>query len=851
MLHATMKSLWAHKLRMVLSGFAIVLGVAFVSGTFMFTDTLNGSFTGLFQQTAPDVLVRPANAGAAAAGGFRGGDKRVVPAAVVATLAALPGVARADGTVNDQVTFIVGKNGKVVSSGGGAPGIGGNYDDSPAADGSPIYTITAGRAPTDAGELLLDEKAAAAAGYRTGDTVHLVTSGVHPEVTAVMVGTIRFGRTGNLVGATLALMNTSTAQQLYLGSTSVFSEVKVTGDGSVSNERLRDEITAALPAELEAVDGQQVATENQNEIAQSLSFVTTFLLVFAAISLVVGSFLILNTFSMIVAQRTRELALFRALGASRSQVTRSVLLEASVIGVAGSTAGLLLGFALAVGLKALFARFGVDLSQAGLIFQWRTAVAAYAVGVLVTLVAAYLPARRAARVPPIAAMRNDVSIPESSLRLRMLGGTALTAAGVTVMLWALAFDNASLSILAAGIFAVLIGVLMLSPAISRPIVAGIAGLYPRLFGAVGKLARQNALRNPRRTAATASALMIGLALVTTMAILGQSAKSSVDQLLGTGMRADYVVSNATNAPFSATIATQIAAVAGVQDVVPVRFAVAKVNGQPTTVAGFDPALLSRVVTITAESGVLTAGDSGVLITSTKAQEQGWKLGGTVQVALPNGSRAMPITGILAPSGLLGADVILSPATLAAGGVAPVDSVVYLNRVPGADAAAVSAAVGAVLADLPTVTLQDQAAYAAAQRAPIDQILSIVYALLGLAVVIAVLGIVNTLALSVIERTREVGLLRAVGMSRRQLRSMIRLESVAISVLGAVLGIGLGLVFGVSLQRGMSGQGITMLSIPAGQLATFVVVAALVGVLAAVFPARRAARMDVLQAISSE
>ena len=850
MLRATFKSLLAYRLRMAMSAFAIVLGVAFVSGTFVFTDTLNSSFTDLFQQTAPDVTVRPVQADAASAGGFTGADTRTVPATVVATVAALPGVARADGDVSDQGTYIIGKDGKVVGSGGGAPGIGGNYTGGPAADGSPIVTITQGRAPARPGELLLDEKSAASAGYAVGDKVRLVTSGAQPSVTGTMVGTVRFGETGNLIGATLALMDTPFAQQLYLGGADAFNDIAVTGDGSQSNQQLRDSVAAALPAGFETRDDEQIAKENQDQLQQGLSFISTFLLVFAAVSLVVGTFLILNTFSIIVAQRTRELALFRALGASRRQVTRSVLFEALVVGLVGSTVGLLLGFALALGLKALFGAIGLDLTQAGLVFQWRTVVVAYAVGVLVTLVAAYLPARHAAKVPPVAAMRDDVSIPESSMRRRLIGGTLVTVLGAGLMVWALAFGG-GLQPLGGGVLAVFIGVAMLSPVIGRPIVAAIAWPYPRLFGTVGVLARENARRNPRRTAATASALMIGLALVTTMAVLGQSTKSSVDELVSTDLKADYVVSNAVQTPFSAAIAPKIAAVPGVSAAVPFRFANATVDGAQTFIAGFDAPQFSQVVTLTVKSGNLQTGDDGILVTSTKAESAGWKVGDTVKVKLPAATKDLRITGIIAPTNFVGSDVVLPLAALEAGGVAPADSFIYVTRAPGADPSTVTSGIDSVLAELPTVTLKDQNAFADQQRAPVDQLLSIIYALLGLAVIIAVLGIVNTLALSVIERTREVGLLRAVGMSRRQLRSMVRLESVAIAVLGAVLGILLGLIFGISLQRALSDQGISVLNVPATQLVIFVVLAALVGVLAAVFPARRAARMDVLRAITTD
>ncbi|MET3808318.1 putative ABC transport system permease protein [Nakamurella sp. UYEF19] len=850
MLHATLKSLLAQKLRMAMSTFAIILGVAFVSGSFVFTDTMSNSFGDIFRQTAPDVTVRPAHAQAASAGGFTGADTRPIPAALVTTLAALPGVSLAGGVVSDQSTFVIGKNGKVVGSGGGAPGIGDNYDSGPAADGSAIVTITSGTAPAGPGQVLLDDKTAATAGYALGDTVHLVTSGRQPSVTATLVGTVRFGRSGNLVGATLVLMDTPTAQRLYLGGADAFNSVAVTGDGSLTNQQLSDEVTAALPAGFEAVDDEQIAAENQTAIAQSLSFSSTFLLIFAAISLVVGTFLILNTFSIIVAQRTKELALFRALGASRRQVTRSVLVEALVVGLVGSTVGLLLGFVLALGLKALFGAIGLDLSQAGLVLQWRTVAVAYAVGVLVTLLAAYVPARRAGTVPPIAAMQDNAVLPESSMKLRMLAGGLLTAVGAALMVWAF-LAGGSIPLLGGGVLAVFLGVVMLGPVIGRPLVTAIASPFPRLFGTVGVLARQNARRNPRRTAATASALMIGLALISAMAVLGQSTKSSVDESLRTDLTADYVVSNATPAPFSATIGPRIAAVPGVADVVGFRVTVAGVNGVQGNVSSFDPTALRKVVALTVKSGDLDIGDNGVLVTSTRAETEGWKVGDTLIIGLPAGPRTMPIVGILAPTRFLGADVVLPPAALRTGGITAADTLLFLTRTPGADTVTVTAGINRVLADLPTVTLQDQNAFAATTRASIDQIIAIIYALLGLAVIIAVLGIVNTLALSMVERTREIGLLRAVGMSRRQLRSMIRLESVAIAVLGAVLGIGLGLIFGISLQRSLSGQGIQVLSIPVAQLLAFVVLAAIVGVLAAVLPARRAARMGVLRAITTQ
>ena len=600
MLRVTVKGLLAHKLRMALSALAVVLGVAFVAGSLVFTDTLDRTFTELTRQTAPDVTVRPVQSDAAKATGYATG---ALTADLVDQLTAVPGVARADGWITDQGTYVIGTNGKVIG-GGGAPGLAGNYDDTPAADGAPIVTIAQGSPPNGPGQLLLDEKTAAAAGYSIGDTVRLVLSGDQPAATGTLVGTLRLGTSGTLAGATLVQMDTPTAQQWYLQGRAGFHQIAVTNDGSLSNQQLRDAVAAALPPGIEALDDQQVAAENQHQFQDALAFITTFLLLFAAVALVVGSFLILNTFSITVAQRTRELALFRALGATRRQLTRSVLLEALLVGLVGSTVGLLLGAVLALGLTALMGAIGLDLGGVSLVFGWQTAVVAFAVGVPVTLLAAYLPARRAARVPPVAAMRDDASIPETSLRRRLLGGAVLTAVGAGLMAWALGF-GAGLPALGAGVLAVFLGVALLAPVIGRPIVTVIAAPYRRIFGTVGVLARENTRRNPRRTAATASALMIGLALVTTTAVLGQSTKTSVEKLISTDLKADYVVSNTFQSPFSDAIAARIAAVPGVQTTAPIRFSAATVDGRPDVVAAFDAPDYSRAVTLTLESGTLS------------------------------------------------------------------------------------------------------------------------------------------------------------------------------------------------------------------------------------------------------
>jgi putative ABC transport system permease protein len=847
MLRASWKSLLARKMRLLMSAFAIVLGVAFVAGSLVFTDTLGRAFTTIMAGSVGDVVVRPA--GAVSDGSTL--SAKTLPASLTTALAGVDGAARVDGNVTSFGVFVVDKKGKVIG-GQGAPGIGASYNDAPAGHGLDGVAITEGRAPAKAGEITLDPQTATSAGYKVGDVVPLVTSGAQPSVKATMVGVGTFGG-GGLAGASLTLFDTDTAQQLFHSGKDVYNDIWVTAKDGVSQADLRDRVQAALPTGVEAVTGDKAADEAASEINKALSFISTFLLVFAGISLVVGSFLIINTFSILVAQRSRELALFRALGASRRQVSRSVLFEALVMGFVGSTVGLALGFALALGIKALFAMIGLDLSGSPLVFEPRTAVAAYLVGMLVTAFAAYLPGRRASRISPIEALRDDVAMPESSIRRRTIVGAAMTALGAVAMGVGLFTDvSNAIAYIGGGILFVVLGVALASPVIGRPVVAFVGIFYRRMFGTVGRLAEQNATRNPRRTAATASALMIGLTLVSMMAVFGQSAKASIDQTIGESISADYVVSNAVGVPFSPTIADQVAAVPGVAAVARFRYAGAKVGGESTQVGGIEPVAFGKAMDVTMDSG--TIGDlvgQTVLVESKRAKALALKVGDTVTMSIAGRKASYPVVGIFQGLPNIWSEYLTSLDAVSAAGVAPADNVAYVVRSPGADAATVRARIDSVIADLPTITLKDQTEFAAEQRAPIDQMLMLIYALLGLAVVIAVLGIINTLALSVIERTREVGLLRAVGLSRRQLRTMVRLESIVISLLGAVLGVGLGLVFGIALQRSQADSGIAVLSIPAGQLLIFVALAGLVGVLAAVWPARRAARLDVLRAITTD
>ncbi|MBC7631545.1 FtsX-like permease family protein [Aeromicrobium sp.] len=849
MLLVTMRNLLARKVRLLLSAFAIVLGVAFLSGSLVFTDTLGKSFDNIVSGSVPDASVRLSGIGQ---GGFDAAlniDDRTIPASLVPTLAQAPGVARADGSVDGQGLFVVKHDGKLLG-GTGAPTLAFNYTDSPNASGAQAVVISRGHAPRGADEVAIDRRSADNAGYRLGDTVRMVTAGDQPRVSATLVGYADFAG-GGLAGATLVFFDTPTAQKLFLEGRDAFTSVGLTADSGVSQRQVVKAVKPLLPEGAEAVTGARQAAEIKSIVDTVLGFLNTFLLIFAAIALVVGSFLIINTFSILVAQRSRELALLRALGASRRQVTRSVLIEAAVVGLIGSTFGLLMGFGLATLLRLLFANFGLDLSGNPLVFAPRTIVVSYLVGILVTMFAAYLPARRAARIAPVAAMRDDVALPEGSTRRRLIIGGALGLLGATLMATGLMGEGSSgAAQVGIGIFAILIAIALMSPVLAIPVLLGMGAIYRRLFGTVGQLATQNSLRNPRRTAATASALMIGLALVTTMSVLGSSVNKSIDVGVRKQFTSDFLVSNAIGQPFSTTIAADVRAVAGVGTVAPTQLTSFEIKGSRLNASAGDSRAIGTIFDIDYVKGGPALRDGQISLEKDTAAALGVKVGQKLQLTFAAGKVPVTVSGLYTSTYVV-AGAITPFSTVTAGKLQRADSNIAVNAKPGVDKVALGRSLDAATKDFPTVTVQNRDDFATSQRAQVDQLLYLIYALLGLAIVIAALGIVNTLALSVIERTREVGLLRAVGLARRQLRRMVRLEAIAIALLGAVLGIVAGLLFGVVLQKAVQDQGITDLAVPWVRLAVFVVVAGLVGVLAAALPARRAAKLNVLQAISTE
>ena len=850
MLRTTLRTLLAHKLRLLMSGLAIVLGVAFVSGTLIFTDTLSKTFNDLFAATSADVTVtKQAAFDTGLVGTSEAGSSALdVPASLVDTIKKVPGAAAVNGYTQSEGVYVLDTKGKVVGT-GGAPGVGVSWD--PVEKLSSMH-LTAGAAPDAAGEIALDTKTAERTGYAVGDHVRVLTpSGA---LDATLTGVFRFGNKGGLAGASLTAFAPDRAQALF-GTPGEYSGISVAAADGVSQQTLKQRISAAVGGGYQVRTKSEQARAAATAISNGLRFINIFLLVFAGIALFVGSFIILNTFSMLVTQRTRELALLRALGASRAQVTRSVLLEAVVLGFLGATAGLAVGFGLASGLRAIFGHFGLTL-DGGLVFSARTAMWAYGVGVVVTTVAAYLPARKAAKVPPVAAMRDDVSIPERSLRRRTVIGSVLAAGSVAAIAGGLASASSNAgraaALVGAGSEALVLSGIALSPVLSRPFISAAGRLLPRFWGRPGSLARENALRNPRRTAATASALMIGLALVTAFSVLGASTNKSVDALIDSSVGADFIVSSATQQPFTSEVAKKVSTIDGVSSVTRERFGQVELDGKKTFLTAVDPASLDAAVKLDYVAGS-TSGLTGtaLIVDEATAKKNGWRLGAQVSALFQGGERrTLTIGGIYRANQIVGSYVVPISTFTAAGGSTQ-DRFVYVDVRKGADNAAVRSSLEKVLDGYPVVSLKDQTEFKTEQKGQVNQLLLIVNALLVLSVLIAVLGIVNTLAMSVIERTHEIGLLRAVGMSRKQLRRMIRLESVVISVYGAVLGVVLGLVFGISLVRTLDSVGISELAVPGVNVAAFVVVAGVVGVLAAIWPARRAARLDVLQAIATE
>jgi putative ABC transport system permease protein len=852
MVTATLKSLLARKLRLLLSGLAVVLGVMAVSGALVLTDSLGRSFDALFRTVNQNLDVQVTGIQQVQEA-ERGADPVTapIPAAVVGKVAAVPGVRSAIGVVIADGARVVGPDGKVIGS-AGPPRFGVGWR------GEVGFTqLRTGRGPQAPDEVAIDAGLAKQGDFQVGDRIGVLT--LQPKHMFTLVGI--FGYTGgrdSLGGETRVAFTEPVAQRLMLGGHGVYSVINVQAQPGTSASELRDRIQARLGGGYVVRTRQQVADDQAGDVEAFLGFIRAFLLGFAAVALFVGVFLILNTFSILVAQRTRELALLRALGAGRGQVLRSVLVEAVVVGLLAATLGLVAGLGVAVGLRAVMeAQSGLRFPDAGLSLPAAAIVTSYLVGVLVTVVAALLPALRASRVAPMAALR-DAATPDRPLTVLTVAGTVPTLLGVAAVGAALFGDlgDGTLPALLGGVLLTFVGVAMLTPAIGRPAVAALGRVLA--WSMPGELGRRNAARNPRRTAVTAAALMVGIALVTGVSVLASSLQSSLQGVVRQNLAAELIIAGddlggPSAATYDPAVIDQAKRLPGVAQAVAVHTDVAQLGSDPTDVAAGDLPALAAVLRLRATAGQLRALQPGELVVDDGfANDRGLSVGSTVQLTTQRGGpQPYRVVGVFRRSRLVPGPLLLSTQDATARFRSPQANFGYLRLQPGADANAVRQRVAALLADNPEVGVRSQADFLAQLTSQVDTAVVMLYVLLGLSILIAVLGIINTLALSVLERTRELGLLRAVGMPRSQVTQMVAVESVVIATFGALLGVLVGSGLGTAVVRAVPDEFIAVLSLPWRSMAVFLGLAVVVGLAAAIIPAVRAARTDVLRAIAYE
>jgi putative ABC transport system permease protein len=853
MLALSLRGIASRKLRTALTAFAIVLGIALVSGTYLLTDTIDSTFDKVFQTAnqGVDVVVSPRRIIDSQDGTTQPSPLR---ASVVDTVRDVPGVKLAAGSVFQQGLIYDKDDDPLITT--GAPMF--------IADVSPPqfdpFSYVQGHAPRADGEVALDKTHASDAGFTLGDTVRL--SGQGPQESFRLVGITQFGDQDSLAGAAVALVTTPVAQQL-LDLPDQFNTIQIAADQGVTSRQLAADVRAALPGdEFTVRTGSEQATSDARDVQDQLGFLRTFLFVFAGISLFVGAFLIVNTFSITVAQRVREFALLRMIGANRRQVLRAVIGEALILGLVASAIGFLFGFALAPGLKGLFKLFGADLPAEGITFEPRTLIVSILVGTLITLVAAVGPAIRATRVPPMAALQDASSLPRGrSARWRTPLAGVIVLIGVVLLLLGL-FGSASggnaAALVGAGAGVVFIGVGLLAFHIVRPLAMAVGKPLEALSGVSGRLARENATRNPRRTASTSAALMIGVALVAFVTIFAAGLKASIDEQVSIGLKGQLIVeSEIFGQPLPPSATTAVQDVRDVETVSGIRFSQSRVDGVgKTPVTGVDPATIDDVFNLRwTEGSAATIRDLGVrdvLLSKDWAKDHGVNVGDTVSLTTPTGARlAFRATGIYDDKAGLFADLTVSNALMADDFNVRGNAFLMASIASGASDEAVKDATDkAIKQQYPSLKVLTKQGFIDEQRGQVGQLVAFFYVLLALTVVISLFGIVNTLALAIHERTRELGMLRAIGTSRRQVKQIVRYESVITAMIGAVLGTVLGAIFAVLVTIPLKSEGF-VISIPIPSLVILLIVGALMGVLAAIWPARRAAKLDVLRALAYE
>jgi len=849
MLRVTLKGIWAHKLRLSLTALAVVLGVGFIAGTFIYTDTIGKAFDGIFDNAfeGVDIVV-------SADSELQFGEGIYLPEEEVLALAEVEGVDRLDPFLQGLGVVVLDNEGEPIG-GGGPPQFAFSFMETDANTGG--FTLRDGDYPQGSDEVVIDATTVADSNFALGDSVSIVAP-TGPATSYTLVGIAGFGEEDNLAGATSALFDLRTAQSI-LGREGQLTgaSIQVTPGDDVDDIIAR--LEPSLPEGARAISGQTAAEEQAGEVQEGLAFFNTFLLSFGFIALFVGTFTIANTFRIIVTQRTRELALLRALGASARQVNRMVLIEAVIIGTVASVAGIVVGLGLALLLKVGLEAFGLALPSASLTLQPRTIFVALIVGIGVTVISAVLPARRASRVAPMAALRTDlVAPPRKALTLRAIVGSTVTAFGLAVLFFGLfvSLEAGPPEIVYVGVGAgiTFIGVSLLSPLVARPAARVIGWPFTKLYRVPGKLAQENAIRAPRRTSATAAALMIGVTLVTLAAVMAASIRGAIDEIIGTGIEADVIIRSANDfdptASFTPELAARAAEDESVDEVSRQQTGFALFNETEAFVYGIEPNYRDFFPPDSSE-GVLIPGPGEVVIEKGISEDNELPLGSDLVLAFEaTGVQEFKVVGIA--TGDTWADVIaLSQEEWVENYEVESDTQVFVRAASGFTPEEVQANLTVLAEDVPTAQVQTFDELQSDVEAGINQLLNLITGLLALAVFIALIGVTNTMTLSVFERTREIGLLRAVGLSRKQTRRMVRSEASIIAVFGAVLGIIIGLFFAWAIIQALGEEGFDSFVIPFGTLAFWILATGVLGVVFAIFPAWRASRLDVLEAIAHE
>ncbi|MEV6950781.1 FtsX-like permease family protein [Streptomyces sp. NPDC051183] len=849
MFRTALRNVLAHKARLLMTVLAVVLGVAFVSGTLVFTDTLGKSLSNQSAKSYEGVAVSVTSYGQTR---DENGQKQGEPGISQQTLDKVRAVKGVD-LVSGRVSGFAGvgdENGKLIGQGWANKGS--NF--APVKDGKdPRYTFTDGTGPAKDDQIALDKETASKGKYKVGDKVRVATNGPVKEYALTGVFTTEDGSVN--AGGSLVLFDTAVAQQLYV-KPGYFQELSVSAKAGTSADQLLSEIKPLLDSDnTKAQTGAQLAADQAKGIEKGMSGMNTMLLMFAFISLFVGVFLIYNTFTMLVTQRTKELALLRAVGANRGQVVRSVLAEATVVGVISAAIGLATGIGLAVGMRSLMDSLGAKIPAGDLVIAPTTIVAALVIGVLVTVLAALVPAWRTGRIAPVAAM-GSAHLPATakSLVLRNVIGSVLGLIGVGLVMLGVSMGSSDgRMVIGGGAFFLLLGLIVLLPLLSRPVISALRPPLQKVFGVPGKLAAQNALRNPRRTAVTAASLAIGLTLVTALSVVGITMGKAVDRMSTDKIKADYKISmNGGIGSLDKSVAEALAKAPGIKAVSPQTAGSFKIGDEYMSASGVNPAAIGEMLNIDVVSGSLSSlGKGEVAVADKTAAKAKLSVGSTLDVMFDDGQRATLKVGAVYKEleGLL-SPYVIDDKVLAAHTEDQYIPEVYVNTGGGSKAG--EKAILDALGNNPAIGIATQQDMRNEMGGIVNLALNIMYGLLGMALIISVLGVVNTLAMSVFERKQEIGMLRAIGLDRSRVKNMIRLEAVVISLFGAILGIGVGIFLawavGTTFSKSIPNYELVL---PYDRIGIFLLLAGVVGVLAAMWPARSAARLNMLTAIKTE